>query len=146
MAGKGSEIGYTLEQIAELLDHLKHPEHYRVCLDTCHMNDAGYDMQDFDAVLDQFDSLIGLKRLCVIHLNDSKNPRGARKDRHANIGMGTIGFEALHAIAENTRTAHVPKILETPYIGKHAPYGIEISMLRKGVFEAERLNELNDRV
>ena len=142
MAGKGSEIGSSFEQLAELLEHLNHNERYGVCLDTCHISDAGYDLSDFDAVLDEFDRVIGLERLHVIHLNDSKNPRGAHKDRHENIGFGAIGFDLLHAVAENSRTAHVAKILETPYIKAQPPYGIEIDMLRKGVFEPERLQAL----
>ncbi|MBQ1531404.1 MAG: deoxyribonuclease IV [Solobacterium sp.] len=135
MAGKGSELGRTFEELAEILERLDHPEHYGVCLDTCHINDAGYDVNDFDGVLDEFDRVLSLERLHVIHLNDSKNLRGARKDRHANIGLGTIGFETLHRIAMAPRTAHIPKILETPYIGGEPPYAREIAMLRKGVYE-----------
>ena len=142
MAGKGSEIGYQLEQLAELLSKVTHPEQFGICLDTCHMNDAGYDVTDFDAVLDAIDHTLGLSRLKVIHLNDSKNPRGARKDRHENIGFGTIGFEALHAVAVNERTAMIPKILETPWVAGHAPYGIEIEQLRTGSFSREPLTEL----
>lgn len=139
MAGKGSEIGYTFEQLAEILSGLKQPERYGICLDTCHINDAGYDVSDFDKVLDEFDHVIGLDRLHVIHLNDSRNVRGARKDRHANIGQGTIGFETLERIAMNPRTADIPKILETPYINKKSPYRIEIEMLRSGRYDPERL-------
>ena len=142
MAGKGSEVGFRFEHIAEILERVEQPEHFGVCLDTCHISDAGYDVTDFDAVLDEFDSIIGLDRLHVIHLNDSKNERGARKDRHANLGMGTIGFETLHRIACNERTACIPKILETPYINKKPPYGIEIEMLRSGDYNADRLNSL----
>jgi len=142
MAGKGSEIGYQLEQLAQLLSGVTYPERFGICLDTCHMNDAGYDVTDFDAVLDDIDHILGLSRLKVIHLNDSKNPRGARKDRHENIGFGTIGFEALHAVAVNERTAMVPKILETPWVFGHAPYGIEIEQLRAGSFSKEPLIEL----
>ena len=137
MAGKGSELGRTFEELAEILERLDHPEHYGICLDTCHINDAGYDVNDFDGVLDDFDRILSLDRLHVIHLNDSKNIRGARKDRHANIGLGTIGFDTLHRIAVNPRTAHIAKILETPYIGKEPPYAKEISMLRKGVYEED---------
>ena len=141
MAGKGSEIGFRLEQLAELLEQIHMPSHYGICLDTCHMNDAGYDISDFDGLLDEFDRILGLDLLRVIHLNDSKNIRGARKDRHENIGFGTIGFEALHAVAVCERTAHVPKILETPYVGGHAPYAIEIEQLRKGSFSREQLEK-----
>ncbi len=131
MAGKGSEIGYQFEQLAEILSKLNQKENYGVCLDTCHISDAGYDVSDFDAVLDEFDHIIGLKHLHVIHLNDSKNPRGARKDRHENIGKGTIGLETLKAIANNPRVSHIPKILETPYIDGKPPYKEEIQLLQK---------------
>ncbi|MGM9941115.1 MAG: deoxyribonuclease IV [Bulleidia sp.] len=130
MAGKGSEIGFRFEQLAEILEGLRQPERFGVCLDTCHIHDAGYDLSDFDGVLDEFDRIIGLNRLHVIHLNDSKNQKGARKDRHANIGDGTIGRDILCAIAHNRRTAAVPKILETPYIDGKAPYGDEIALIR----------------
>ena len=134
MAGKGSEIGYRFEQIAQILEGVSHPVHFGVCFDTCHTNDAGYDLRDFDAVLDEFDHVIGLSRLHVIHLNDSKNAMGARKDRHANIGQGTLGFDLLRSIAANERIRDIPLILETPYIGGRPPYGEEIAMLRSGVY------------
>lgn len=134
MSGKGSEVGSTFEQIARILEGVDQPDRFGVCLDTCHISDAGYDVSDFDGVLDAFDHTIGLNRLHVIHLNDSKNPRGARKDRHANLGCGEIGFDALLAVASNPRTAHVAKILETPYINKKPPYRTEIEMLRSGIF------------
>jgi deoxyribonuclease-4 len=142
MAGKGSEIGSSFEQIAQILEGLDHPESYGVCFDTCHTSDAGYDLRDFGHVLDEFDRIIGLDRMHVIHLNDSKNERGARKDRHANLGMGTIGFDALHAVACNSRCAAIPKILETPYIGKKPPYRYEIEMLRSGVYNREILEQM----
>ena len=132
MAGKGSEIGYTFEQLESILSHLKQSANYGVCLDTCHISDAGYDVSDFDSVLDEFDHIIGLDHLHVIHLNDSKNVRGVRKDRHENIGKGTIGFDALYSIAHNPRVADIPKILETPYIDGNPPYKQEIKMLRNG--------------
>jgi deoxyribonuclease-4 len=139
MAGKGSEVGFAFEQLAEILGQLKQTDRYGVCMDTCHINDAGYDLHDFDGVLDSFDSVIGLKRLHVIHLNDSKNDLGARKDRHANIGQGTIGFDILHSIAVNPRVESVAKILETPYINEQPPYGIEIDMLKSGIYDPKRL-------
>lgn len=132
MAGKGSEIGFRFEQLAQILSSLKQSENYGVCLDTCHISDAGYSVDDFDTVLDEFQKIIGLDKLHVVHLNDSKNERGARKDRHANIGQGTIGFEALYKIASNPRIAHIPKILETPYIDGLPPYKHEIEMLKTG--------------
>lgn len=143
MAGKGSEVGFSFEQLSEILSGLSHPERYGICLDTCHISDAGYDLSDFDAILDSFDHIIGLDRLHVIHLNDSKNARGAHKDRHANLGQGMIGYDILHAVAANSRTASIAKILETPYINSKPPYAIEIDMLRKGTYEPERLEALN---
>lgn len=130
MAGKGSEIGFQFEQIAELLAGLKQADHYAVCLDTCHVHDAGYDVDDFDLLLNVFDRIIGLDRLRVIHLNDSKNERGARKDRHANIGEGIIGFERLYRIAHHPAVEKIPLILETPYIDGNPPYRKEIAALR----------------
>lgn len=132
MAGKGTEIGRRFEELAELLSLLKKPEHFGICLDTCHVHDAGYDVTSFDTLLDTFDHVLGLERLLVIHLNDSRNPRGSHKDRHANIGSGTIGFKALRAAAVNPRTARVPKILETPYIDGKPPYKDEIAWLKSG--------------
>jgi deoxyribonuclease-4 len=137
MAGKGSEIGISFEQLEAILSRLNHPEHFGVCLDTCHINDAGMDVRNFDAVLDRFDEIIGLSNLHVIHLNDSKNERGSHKDRHANLGMGTIGFEPLHAAALNPRTAHIAKILETPYINEQPPYRTEIAMLNSGNYDPD---------
>ncbi len=135
MAGKGSELGRTFEQIRFIMDHCQYPEKLGVCLDTCHIHDAGYDLSDFDAVLDDFDRIIGLKHLLVVHLNDSKNVKGARKDRHANIGTGEIGFDILNGVAHNERIKDVPKILETPYINGKAPYKEEIDMLKNQTFK-----------
>lgn len=142
MAGKGSEIGKSFEELEAIFAKLDHPERYGVCLDTCHINDAGYEVASFDSVLDRFEEVLGLSKLHVIHLNDSKNPLGARKDRHENIGFGTLGFNTLYQVASCKRTEAIPKILETPYIKGNPPYGIEIDMLRRGVFEAEKLIEL----
>lgn len=130
MAGKGSEIGQTFEELAMILEKVEAVEHFGVCLDTCHVHDAGYDVHAYDRLLDAFDRIIGLKRLHVIHLNDSRNERGTHKDRHANIGYGKIGFETLYAIANHTRTAHIVKILETPYRDGLSPYKEEIALLR----------------
>lgn len=142
MAGKGSEVGFCFEQIEEILSGVRHPENFGVCLDTCHIHDAGYDVNDFDGVLDEFDRIIGLEHLHVIHLNDSKNARGARKDRHANLGEGMIGFEALYKAASNERIRDIPKILETPYVNKKPPYAYEIAMLRSGQYDSEALKNL----
>ena len=143
MAGKGSEIGWQFEELAEIYDGVAYNERLRVCMDTCHMNDAGYDIvHDFDGVLEQFDKLLGLNQIAVVHLNDSKNPMGARKDRHENLGFGTIGFDALYRIAHHEALEHVPKILETPYVKSETdpkqsfpPYKHEIEILRSGVFD-----------
>lgn len=134
MAGKGSEIGRTFEEIATLLEGIKAPEHFGVCLDTCHIHDAGYDLADFDAVLEKFEHVIGIDKLHVIHLNDSKNPRESYKDRHENIGLGHIGFEKLHYVASHPKLSHIAKILETPWINQKAPYATEIAMLRNGKY------------
>ncbi|MBR2825264.1 MAG: deoxyribonuclease IV [Solobacterium sp.] len=131
MAGKGSEIGRTFEEIAYILEHVKHPDNYGVCLDTCHIHDAGYDVFHFDEVLEMFDHVIGLEKLHVVHLNDSKNEKGSNKDRHANVGEGIIGFETLCSIAYHPKLTHIVKILETPYINGKSPYKEEIQMLRK---------------
>ncbi|OCN04598.1 deoxyribonuclease IV [Erysipelotrichaceae bacterium MTC7] len=130
MAGKGSELGYTFEQLKYIIDHCKHAKMLRVCMDTCHMHDAGYDVANFDALLDHFDEVVGLDRLVCIHLNDTKNERGAKKDRHANLGHGKLGFQTLCEIANNPRVEHVVKILETPWIDGKAPYKEEIDMLQ----------------
>lgn len=142
MSGKGSEVGFRFEHLAEILAHLKQSEQYGVCLDTCHIHDAGYDLTHFNDVLDEFDQVIGLHRLHVIHLNDSKNVMGAKKDRHANIGQGMIGFNTLHAIATNKRIEHITKILETPYIDEKPPYAIEIEMLKSGQYDSNKLLHL----
>lgn len=129
MAGKGTEIGKTFEELAILLEKSK-LNNVGICLDTCHIHDAGYDLNNFDSVLDEFDQIIGLKYLHVIHLNDSKNERGSHSDRHANIGEGKIGLDNLFSVAYNKRLVHIPKILETPYIDGKAPYKDEIKLIR----------------
>ena len=134
MAGKGSELGYTFEQLKYIIDNTEKSDHLRVCMDTCHMNDAGYDVRNFDALLDEFDCVVGLDRLVCIHLNDSKNICGAKKDRHANLGHGKIGFDTLCLIANNKRVKNIVKILETPYIEGKPPYKEEIEMLRSKKF------------
>lgn len=134
MAGKGTEIGISFEQIHQVITASKHSDRLGVCLDTCHINDAGYDVHDIDHILKKFDDIIGLDRLLVIHLNDSKNEKGAHKDRHENIGYGTIGFNTLNAYVHHPLLVDVPKILETPYINDKPPYKEEIKMLREGTF------------
>ncbi|KLI76566.1 MULTISPECIES: deoxyribonuclease IV [Lacticaseibacillus] len=150
MAGKGTEIGRSFEELAAIIDGVTYNEKLRVTFDTCHTNDAGYNVKDdFDGVLNEFDHVIGLDRLSVIHVNDSKNPRGSHKDRHANIGFGTIGFDALNRIAHHPALEKLPKILETPYVGpdkKHQvpPYGEKIKWLKSGHFQPEALRRLMD--
>lgn len=139
MAGKGSEIGSSFEELAEIYDRTVHSEKLRVCIDTCHMHDAGYDVaHDFDGILTSFDKILGLSQIAAVHLNDSKNPQGARKDRHANPGEGYIGFEALNYVVHHPALGHIPKILETPYVPspedpekKVAPYKEEIARFRE---------------
>lgn len=117
MAGKGSEIGRTFEEIKAIYDGVNKKERLRVCFDTCHVNDAGYDLvNDYDGVFKHFDQVIGLDQIAVFHINDSLNPLGAHKDRHANIGQGTIGFETLHRLVHDPRFMEIPKILETPWL------------------------------
>ena len=151
MAGKGSECGRSFEEIAKIIDGVKLKDKLSVCFDTCHVNDAGYDIvNDFEGVIKEFDRIVGIDRISVIHLNDSKNPRGAMKDRHENLGFGTIGFEALNKIAHYEKFSHLPKILETPYVAltpeKGAktvpPYKFEIEMLRNGKFDADVLEKI----
>ena len=114
MAGKGSEIGRTFEEIKAIYDGVNKKERLRVCFDTCHVNDAGYDLvHDYDGVFKHFDQVIGLDQIAVFHINDSLNPLGAHKDRHANIGQGTIGFETLHRLIHDQSYMEITKILET---------------------------------
>lgn len=139
MAGKGSEIGCTFEEIAAIINGVKLPEKLSVCFDTCHVSDAGYDIiNDLDGVLDEFDRIIGKERISVFHINDSKNEPGAHKDRHANIGEGHIGYEALCRVVYHNDFPGIPKILETPYIPDPddpektvPPYKEEISRIRQ---------------
>ncbi len=144
MAGKGSEIGYDFHHIRYLIDHVKYSNHIKVCMDTCHLHDAGFDLTDFDAILDSFDEIVGLDRLVCMHINDSKNVRGARKDRHANIGFGEIGFDVLNQIVHNNRVKDVVKILETPFVNGHAPYKYEIEMFRKSTFDPTLVEKLEN--
>lgn len=131
MAGKGTELGRTFEEIKTIIDGIKYQDKIGVCLDTCHINDAGYDLNNFDKVLDDFNKIIGLDKLKVLHINDSKNILGSHKDRHENIGYGTIGFDNLMNVIYHDKLKGLPKILETPYIEKKAPYYFEIDMIRK---------------
>ena len=130
MAGKGSEIGKTIEETKQIIEGIKDKKHIGVCLDTCHLNDAGYDMSKFDEYLDLFEKEIGIDKIGCIHINDSKNDINSHKDRHENIGFGTIGFDNLISIIYNDRIKDIPKILETPYVDKkYPPYKFEIEMI-----------------
>ena len=135
MSGKGTEIGITFEEVNAIISQVRNKDRIGVCLDTCHIHDAGYDVSNFDDILDEFDKVIGLKYLKCIHLNDSKNIRGAKKDRHANIGYGYIGFDNIIKIAHNERVKDIVKILETPYVNDKAPYYEEIKMIKNMKFE-----------
>lgn len=116
MAGKGSEIGRSFEELAAIYDGVKYNDKLRICFDTCHVNDAGYDIvNDFEGVMEQFDKRLGKDQIAVFHINDSKNSMGAGKDRHANIGEGTIGFDTLRHIVHHPDFPGIPRILETPY-------------------------------
>ena len=134
MAGKGTELGRTIEEIKEIIDGINNKDRIGVCLDTCHLNDAGYDISDFDKYLDDFDKIVGLSYVKCIHINDSKNPLGSHKDRHENIGYGTIGFDNLIKVIYNERLGDIPRILETPYVNEVAPYKEEINNIRKKEF------------
>ena len=143
MAGKGSEIGSRLEEIKQIIDGVEDKKHIGVCLDTCHLNDAGYDMGDIDSFLEKFDKIIGLDRIGCIHINDSKNERSSHKDRHENIGFGTIGFDNLIKIIYHDKLEEIPKILETPYVEKeYAPYKFEIEMIKNKKFDQELINKI----
>ena len=151
MAGKGTELGKTFEEIKTIIDGVKNKERLLVCLDTCHLNDAGYDLNDLDRLLDNFDKIIGLNKIGCIHINDSKNEKGAHKDRHENIGFGTIGFENLIKIIYNEKLKEVPKILETPYVsisgGKDRtfpPYKKEIEMIKEKKYNPNLLEDIRD--
>ncbi|WP_143463481.1 deoxyribonuclease IV [Levilactobacillus enshiensis] len=140
MAGKGTEVGRTFEELAAIMAATAANDRLSVCFDTCHTSDAGYAIaDDFDGVLNEFDHVLGIDKLKVIHLNDSKNPQGSHKDRHTNIGLGTLGFDVLNAVAHHPQLTQVPKIMETPVMGpdrKHGvnPHGYEVAMLKAQKF------------
>ena len=150
MAGKGTECGKNLNEIAYLIQNVHKP--IGVCLDTCHLNDAGYEMNKFSEFLELFDQKIGIEKIKCVHVNDSKNIFASHKDRHANIGYGTIGFENLLNICYNDKLKDVPKILETPYVGdsweskekKYPPYRFEIAMLKEKKFNENLLQSIQE--
>jgi len=150
MAGKGSEIGRSFEELAKIYDGVVYSDKLRVCFDTCHTSDAGYDIiHDYDGVMEQFDRVIGKDQIAVFHINDSKNEPGAAKDRHENFGFGHIGFEALMQVVNDENFAAIPKILETPYVKdpdnakkSYPPYAYEIAMIRRGKFDPDMIEKI----
>ena len=150
MAGKGSELGTSFEQLKRIIDGVTLKDKLMVCLDTCHLNDAGYDISNFDDILNEFDRVIGLDMIGCIHINDSKNPIESHKDRHENIGLGTIGYDNLINVIYNDKLKDIPKILETPYVenseGKkvYPPYKYEIEMIRSKKFNENLLEDIRN--
>lgn len=148
MSGKGSECGSDFEQIARIIDGVKYNDKLSVCIDTCHLHDAGYDIiNDFDGVLEDIQKIIGLDRIKVVHLNDSKNPMGSSKDRHELIGSGYIGFKALNYVAHHEALQNIPKILETPHVDldngkKVPPYKYEIEMLKRQEYNQNIISDI----
>ena len=152
MAGKGNELGRNFLELKEIIDGVNFKDSIGVCMDTCHLFDSGIDIADFDKVLDDFDKQIGLNYLKCIHINDSKNIFSSHKDRHENIGYGNIGFDTLIKIIYNERIKNIPKILETPYVGKtdddkeriYPPYKYEIEMIRNKKFDTSLLEKIRN--
>lgn len=152
MAGKGNELGANLNEIKYLIDHIILKDLVGVCLDTCHLNDSGINLENFDDYLNEFDELIGIDKIKCIHINDSKNELSSHKDRHANLGFGTIGFDNMINVIYNERLIDVPKILETPYVGKNSedknrdypPYLFEIEMIRNKKYNDHLIEDINE--
>lgn len=144
MAGKGTEIGFKLEHLKRIIDGVSNKDRLMVCLDTCHLNDAGYDMSNFDVFLDEFNDIIGIEKIGCIHINDSKNILSSNKDRHENIGYGMIGFENLLNIIYNERLNNIPKILETPYVKDrlYPPYKFEIEEIKNKKFNSNLYEDI----
>ena len=135
MAGKGTECGRDLQELKTILDNIIFKDKIGICIDTCHLNDSGVDIAKFDDYLLEFDKIIGLNKVKCVHVNDSLNVLGAHKDRHANIGYGTIGFDSLLNVIYHEKLKDVPKILETPYIGDFPPYKFEIAAIKNKTFD-----------
>ena len=150
MSGKGSELGRSFEELARIYEGVTYNDKLRVCFDTCHTHDSGYDIiHDFDGVIEKFDRILGKEQIALFHVNDSKNVCGASKDRHANLGFGEIGFDALSYIVHHPDFKDVPKILETPWISSptkdkksYAPYKYEIEMLKNKTFDMDVQNKI----
>ena len=146
MAGKGTEVGSKLEEIKQIIDLVDNKDLIGVCLDTCHLSDAGYDLSDFNKFLDLFDSIIGLNKIGCVHVNDSKNENGAHKDRHENFGYGHVGFDLLMSVIYNERLENIPKILETPYVDReYPPYKYEIEMIKNKKFDEELIDKIRNQ-
>ena len=147
MAGKGTECGINIDEIKYLINGVNNKERIGVCLDTCHLNDSGVDISKFNDYLDIFDKNIGIDKIKCVHINDSKNTISSHKDRHENIGLGTIGFDNILKVIYNPRLKDIPFILETPYVGEnkeYPPYKFEISMLKEKKFNDNLINEIVD--
>ena len=144
MAGKGSEVGSRFEELKAIIDKVNLKEKVKVCIDTCHMNDAGYDISKFDQVLEEFDNIIGIENILVAHINDSKNLINTHKDRHENIGYGTIGFDNLLNVIYNEKLKNVPKILETPYVDSYPPYKFEIEEIKNKKFNDNLIDDIKN--
>ena len=142
MAGKGTECGINVNEIKFILDRIIIKDKVGVCLDTCHLNDSGVDISKFTEYLDSFDKVIGIDKIKCIHVNDSKNVLGAKKDRHENIGLGTIGFDNLLNVIYSKQLKNVPKILETPWINDCPPYKFEIEMIKNKKFNNDLVNDV----
>ena len=149
MAGKGTELGTNFKQLKTIIDGVLYNDKVKVCLDTCHINDAGYDLNNFDKVLEEFDNIIGLDKLGCIHVNDSKNIINSHKDRHENIGYGTIGFSNLLKVLYHEKLNNIPKILETPYVKdldndkiSYPPFKFEIEMIRNKQLNNNLLDDI----
>lgn len=150
MAGKGTEVGKNFQELKKIIDGIKNKKRIGICLDTCHISDAGYDISNFDEILDEFDKIIGLNYLKCLHINDSKNIKGSHKDRHENIGFGSLGFNNLINIIYNKRLENIPKILETPYLSPsedskekiYPPYKFEIDMIKNKKFNPNLKEEI----
>ena len=153
MSGKGNEMGITFEELSKIISKINYQSKIGVCLDTCHINDAGYDISDFDSILNKFDNLIGINKIHCIHINDSKNIKESHKDRHENVGFGTLGFDNLLKIIYHDKLKDIPKILETPYVTKddeskekiYPPYKYEIAMIREKQFDPNLIKKIREQ-
>lgn len=152
MAGKGSELGTDINELKQIIDNVKLNDKIGVCLDTCHLNDSKYDISKFDEILDEIDSKIGLEKIKCVHINDSKNIKESHKDRHENIGFGTLGFDNILNVIYNDKIKNVPKILETPYVSRdefskdrdYPPYKFEIMMIKDKKFNNNLLTDIRN--